>query len=575
LKPIALAAGLLACAPPPLLAQRIEVGRNVQVSTAHPRAAHYEVIAAGDPRDAARMVVGSFIFPDGGTTGGTIVYTTRDAGKSWTPTLQGAVLDNTSDPAPAFGPEGNVYYTAASLGPAGTPREKRTMLMFRSRDGGLHWQPLPAFTYSDRQYVVVDATGGPYHGRIYVNGNNRVPYGTADFVVFTSSDQGASFSGPHTRAGFGQNTAGVMGNAVVASDGTLIGIFEDRDGLRAITSTNGGQSLHPATVLDTAFVPAGNRKGGHNNVTALPIVAIDPGAGRYRDRVYAVWADRRTGQSRIFFAYSADKGATWSASRPIDDRPADDRNDHFMPVVAVNPQGVVGVMWYDRRDHADNLGWDARFTASLNGGETFLPSVKVSEQGTTFGSNTQVTPLRASVSRVKPQDGSGLKLNVSLNNFAYLGGDTNGLVAAADGLFHPVWVDNRTGVPQVWTAAVKVHPAAPISGKDVSGQVMLRVEQNRYDRATETLTAVVRLQNTSQQTLRGPFRVQIADATSALGRLQSPSEPLVFDVATLAPGATSAPVTWRFRISDVKPARTGNRYLLNLLDLHVLITGVN
>ena len=185
MKAAACACALLAWAAP-LQAQRIDVGRNVQVSGAHGTAAHYEVIAAGDPKDARRMVVGSFIYPAGETTGGTVVYTTRDAGETWTPTLQGTMLDNTSDPAPAFGPEGNVYYTASSLGPAGTPRDARTMLMFRSRDGGWTWQQLPAFTYSDRQYVVVDATGGKYNGRIYVNGNNRVPYGTAGSAMSTA-----------------------------------------------------------------------------------------------------------------------------------------------------------------------------------------------------------------------------------------------------------------------------------------------------------------------------------------------------------------------------------------------------
>jgi hypothetical protein len=36
-------------------------------------------------------------------------------------------------------------------------------------------------------------------------------------------------------------------------------------------------------------------------------------------------------------------------------------------------------------------------------------------------------------------------------------GDTAGLAADAGGVFHPVWIDNRTGVPQMWTATVKVQ----------------------------------------------------------------------------------------------------------------------
>jgi len=36
----------------------------------------------------------------------------------------------------------------------------------------------------------------------------------------------------------------------------------------------------------------------------------------------------------------------------------------------------------------------------------------------------------------------------------FMGGDTAGLAADASGAFHAVWVDNRTGVPQVWTTVV-------------------------------------------------------------------------------------------------------------------------
>jgi len=38
-----------------------------------------------------------------------------------------------------------------------------------------------------------------------------------------------------------------------------------------------------------------------------------------------------------------------------------------------------------------------------------------------------------------------------------LPGDTAGLVADADGVFHAAWVDNRTGVRQIWTAAIRVE----------------------------------------------------------------------------------------------------------------------
>jgi hypothetical protein len=38
-------------------------------------------------------------------------------------------------------------------------------------------------------------------------------------------------------------------------------------------------------------------------------------------------------------------------------------------------------------------------------------------------------------------------------------GDTAGLAADAVGTFHPLWVDKRTGVLQVFTAKVSVREA--------------------------------------------------------------------------------------------------------------------
>jgi hypothetical protein len=186
-------------------------------------------------------------------------------------------------------------------------------------------------------------------------------------------------------------------------------------------------------VVDT-FVRAGGRKDAtKNNVNHFMYVAIDGSPGPYKDRVYVVWPDRRTGRVKNYFSYSADKGATWSKPRVITDNPASDTTDQFMPTIAVNDNGVVGLLWYDRRDNPDNRSYYARFTASLDGGASWLPSVRVSTAPYAAGPVSQKSA------------------------FAGNGGDTAGLVATVDGVFHPFWVDDRTGVPQVWTAAVRVN----------------------------------------------------------------------------------------------------------------------
>jgi hypothetical protein len=430
------------------------VGANVHVSAQHGLDTHYEVVVAAHPRDPSQLVIGSIIYPESTATYGTIAYRSSDGGASWTSTLGLPALDRTGDPAVAFGPDGTAYFVASSLPAAG----ERRLLLFRSPDGGAKWDgPFP-LTYMDREYVTVDASAGANRGRVYVNGNNRVPRTISDFVLFGSSDGGRSFRGPGTRLSFGTVQASVMGNAVVASDGTVIGVYVagQRASIEATWSVDGGASLAPGAKIDD-YIAGGERKGAVlGNANAEPALAIDATGGRFKDRLYVVWPDRRSGHSKIRFASSSDAGRTWSTSRVINDNEPNDSTDQFMPEVAVNGDGVVGVMWYDRRSHPDNLGWDVRFTASADGGASFLPSVRVSERGASFAPGTSRSrPSPANQRSVESAERA--QINAGRDSFMFMGGDTAGLAADAAGIFHLVWIDNRTGTPQVWTAPVTVR----------------------------------------------------------------------------------------------------------------------
>jgi len=435
----------------------VRVGPNVRVSDSQSRDTHYEVVIAAHPRDASRLIAASIVYPEGVASYGTIVYESSDGGSTWTRARGLAGLGHTGDPALAYGPDGLAYYVASSLPVVG----ERRLLLFRSPDGGANWDgPFP-LTYMDREYITVDATAGPNRGRVYVNGNNRVPRAISDFVVFQSSDSGRSFSGPGTRRGFGGVQATVMGNAVVASGGALVGVYVESSSpgssIQAIWSIDGGTTLAGSAKIDD-YVAGGERTGAIlGNANAEPALAIDATSGRFKDRLYVVWPDRRSGHSQILFAFSEDKGRTWSAARRINDNPASDTTDQFMPEIAVNRDGVVGVMWYDRREHPDNLGWDARFAASFDGGTSFTPSVRVSERGATFPPGTS-REKRASLA-VPGDDQERLKVQIDAgrDSFMFMGGDTAGLAADALGIFHAAWVDNRTGVPQLWTATVSVR----------------------------------------------------------------------------------------------------------------------
>jgi hypothetical protein len=168
----------------------------------------------------------------------------------------------------------------------------------------------------------------------------------------------------------------------------------------------------------------------------FPQLAADTTSGKHRDRVYAVWTDRVAegrGEPRIQFSYSKDKGRSWTEPQVLSEQAPAGEQDYasYLPAIAVNKDGVVAVSWYDRRGLPKGKhrefppGWNVRLRASLDGGMTWQPSVRVNEK-----------TGKAPYDQVR---------------------DTAGLAADAEGNFHPAWIDDRTGKRQMWTAAVKVE----------------------------------------------------------------------------------------------------------------------
>lgn len=104
--------------------------------------------------------------------------------------------------------------------------------------------------------------------------------------------------------------------------------------------------------------------------------------------------------------------------------------------IAVNKEGVIGVMWLAREESAEPCS-RLRFSVSTDGGRSFRESVKVSDIASCPGRS----PRNAAAHAHRPLGG----------------GDYNGLAAAADGSFHVVWADARSGIYQLHHARVVVE----------------------------------------------------------------------------------------------------------------------
>jgi hypothetical protein len=226
----------------------------------------------------------------------------------------------------------------------------------------------------------------------------------------------------------------------------------------------------------------------------------------------------------VLVSHSSDKGKTWSKAIPVsedihhcDASSSDCDYGDFNPVVAVNDSGVVAVMWYDRRESRDNASYWPRLSVSFDGGETFLPSAKVSEAP----SSVQIPKLPLT----ETNSSQGF-FTLGVNERLLTGGDTSGLTSDRDGVFHALWVDNRTGVPQVWTAPVSVNGKPIRNGSndlaemiDATQKVFLLFGRPIYDRSSHTVTVDAVLENTSKEPLRGPIKVRLLSLASRLGQI--------------------------------------------------------
>jgi hypothetical protein len=271
--------------------------------------------------------------------------------------------------------------------------------------------------------------------------------------------------------------------------------------VKVITSTDGGETLNQAVTVSNT----------HNAMTAgnsMPMMAADVHSAVFKDRLYVVYSDRLGERFHLMVSYSTDRGKSWSQPRVVTDGlrypEAGDLARHAGKfAVAANRNGVVGVLWEDRRDNqVSEEEFDIRFTASLDGGDTWTPSVKVADKPPiTLASERWYASVN--------EEPWVSKTMFEVSRFTD-GGHTIGLDADAAGVFRPIWVDSRTGIAQLWTATITVSGTPVRFGSatlanltDITRQVKIEVLGSSYDSLTQRVSVRTRLRNESTDTIAG------------------------------------------------------------------------
>ena len=578
---------------PPAARPAIEVVESRAISADNPRAPHAETFAAVNPANPDNLLATSFAVQDGAID--SIVYASLDRGRTWRRSRSATgdeLVFKGGDPVVYFDAKGVAYFSTIHGTPIG-------FLLSRSQDGGLTWQApytVPGGTY-DRQYLAFDATGGAFDGRVYASGavSAQEMDGTRHFIVpvVHSVDGGRTFRQPKfiDSAGTGYRIFGIA-DLLVTPDGTLVVLVETygnrpNDPARSpgrlwtLVSEDGGLSVSPARPGPDIARGSGAR---WQSAQSARRAAVDISNGPYRGRIYATWMEFAGDKYNVRVASSSDLGRTWSAPVIVNDNTG--ANVPSNPAIAVNRSGAVAVIFNDRRDDKAGECFRLYAAASLDGGETFSPNVRVHEGSACPNAAGNWPPIAYSfldmpLDLTKEPRRPAISISGIPARFSN-GGDTQGLVAGPDGTFHAAWINGETGVMQLWYSALKVdgaaRPPAAAGRRDYSRELTLEVSTPAIDFAARTVTVNVRIVNPTPVSVTGPFTV-VADDTprsslealkvsNATNGLPGKGATWIFADRSIAAGAKSAPQRFVWTFAGGVPADQGEP-----LRAHFLILG--
>jgi hypothetical protein len=439
----------------------IVLGPSVHISTDSPSIPLAESFLSIDPRNPSQFIASAILAGQGESAA---IYVSQDSGRSWkrtTSLASGLPELSGGDPIVYFDSSGAALFAGLCDG------SDCSLRIWRSSDGGLNWDStavVPGRGY-DREYLAVDTTTGPFAGRIYVAGTNWVRQssgrGYPVLGITSSLDGGRTFlpvttidvTGDGKSHGFGG-----IADILITSRGVLfIPIQSPLDLLPGpkrqfwtMISENGGRTfLTPKPGLQIELGPREFRRlRAGSNIRA----SIDQSRGLYKDRIYVTWVDFDSDRYVVKVTHSDDLGSSWSRAVTVNDASGPD--DSSNAAIAVNGDGVLSVVWNDRRDDAKGECYRLYSSASLDGGDTFLPNVQVNAHPTCPNSKGNWS---GSVTAYSPDSGT-VELTGIPNRYSN-GGETQGLVASPDGQFHVSWINGESGVMQLWYTNFRVQGA--------------------------------------------------------------------------------------------------------------------
>lgn len=313
-----------------------------------------------------------------------------------------------------------------------------------STDHGQTWSDQQVISTDDLERAALTTDPDPislYYGRSYAA---WVKLAQPFPLMFAYTDDGArSWSTPQqvnhpaNRSAGGVLAIGVKGKIYTCWAGvTETSPFKEIQ-VGFASSANGGISWN---VTEKAF-PVNGITGVLINknsirVNGLPNIAVDTTNGSRRGWIYIVTGQKDQAPAGsdpdIIFYRSTDDGVTWSNGIRVNQDPLNNGKTQYFPNILVDKSGAIDIIFYDDRN-TTNDSTGVFLARSLDGGDTWK-EFEVSDH------------------HFKPAPIGGLGQGYQ--------GDMIDLTSTNSKIW-PVWMDNSSGIYQVWTV--------PIGFSDING----------------------------------------------------------------------------------------------------------
>lgn len=283
------------------------------------------------------------------------------------------------DPVTAYDSLGKLYYDNMKSPITGT-------WLVSSTSNGTSWNTaVSANIGNDKNWIAADQTNGQYSNYVYgamtpgnvVRSTNR---GESFTQVFNSSN---TLPGNMVAVGPLGNTQGGAVYFVKSTGSAFTAVYT------FFRSTDGGTSWEQMSAQSFANT-VGTQVGGRNSVQNMrtrpyPFIGADNSYGTYRGRLYVVYASNNPSgngnKPDIFSRYSTDGGATWSDGIVVNDDLNSTLHNQWHPAMWVDKEtGKFYVQWMDTRDTPTSDSAFIYATYSTDGGQTFAPNQRVSNQ---------------------------------------------------------------------------------------------------------------------------------------------------------------------------------------------------